>query len=54
MDNNQIFGASDIKRILKCSPSTASEIMSKMREMNAVMAVKGKGKGKYRFAYKDE
>lgn len=54
MDNNQIFGASDIRRILKCSPSTASEIMFKMREMNVVKEVKGKGKGKYRFAYKDE
>lgn len=54
MDNNQILGASDIRRILKCSPSTASEIMFKMREMNVVKEVKGKGKGKYRFAYKDE
>ena len=54
IDNNQIFGASDVRRILKCSPSTASEIMFKMREMNVVREVKGKGKGKYRFAYKDE
>lgn len=54
MDNDQISGASDIRRILKCSPSTASEIMFKMREMNILKEVKGKGKGKYRFANKDE
>lgn len=28
--------------------------MSKLREMKVVCEIKGKGKGKYRFAYEDE
>ncbi|WP_091234724.1 ATP-binding protein [Anaerobium acetethylicum] len=54
IDNNQIFGASDVRKILGCSPSTASEIMAKLRELGVVREVKGKGKGKCRFAYEDE
>lgn len=54
IDTNQIFGASDVAKILDCAPSTAGEIMSKLREMNVIRAVKGKGKGKYRFANVDE
>ncbi len=54
IDTNQIFGASDVSKILDCAPSTAGEIMSKLREMNVVRAVKGKGKGKYRFVNVDE
>lgn len=54
IDTNQVFGASDVRKILKCSDSTASEIMSKLRELEVVVAVKGKGKGKSRFVNKDE
>jgi len=54
IDTNQIFGASDVKRILDCSSSTSSEIMSKLREMGVVKEIKGKGKGKCRFTYKKE
>ena len=54
IDTNQIFGASDVKRILDCSSSTSSEIMSKLREMGVVKEIKGKGKGKSRFTYKQE
>lgn len=54
IDTNQIFGAGDVAKILDCAPSTAGEVMSKLREMNVVRAVKGKGKGKYRFVNIDE
>ena len=54
IDGNQIFGTREIVKILNCSSSTAREIMSKLREMKVVCEIKGKGKGKYRFAYEDE
>ena len=54
IDGNQIFGTREIVEILNCSSSTAREIMSKLREMKVVCEIKGKGKGKYRFAYEDE
>lgn len=54
IDTNQIFGAGEIVKILHCAPSTAGEIMSKLREMNVVCAVRGKGKGKHRFVNVDE
>lgn len=44
----------EVQRILGCSSSIAGEIMSKLREMKVIHEVKGKGKGKYRFANRDE
>lgn len=49
IESNQIFGAPDIESILKCSTSTAKNVMKKLREMEVVEVVKGKGKGKYAF-----
>ena len=54
IDGNQIFGTREIVEILNCSPSTARELMSKLREMKVVCEIKGKGKGKYRFVYESE
>lgn len=54
IDGNQIFGTREIVEILNCSPSTARELMSKLREMKVVCKIKGKGKGKYRFVYENE
>ena len=54
IDTNQIFGAPEIERILDCSPTTAKEIMRKIRDMEVVVEVKGSGKGKYRFIYENE
>lgn len=54
IDANQVFGAGEVVKILNCSPSTAGEIMSKLREMGVVCEIKGKGKGKYRFLNSDE
>ena len=49
IETNQIFGAPEIERVLKCSASTAKNVMKKLRDMGVVEEVKGKGKGKYTF-----
>jgi len=49
IETNPVFGTKEIAGILKCSPSTAAAIMAKIRDMNIVKEVKGKGKGKYIF-----
>ena len=49
IEKNQIFGTKEIEEILACSPSTARAVMAKLRDMGVVIAVKGKGKGKYVF-----
>lgn len=49
IENKQIFGAPEIERVLKCSTSTAKNVMKKLREIGVVEEVKGKGKGKYTF-----
>lgn len=54
MDVNQIFGAGDVRNILKCSLSTAGAVMAKLRELEIVVGVKGKGKGKCRFMCEGE
>ncbi len=54
IETNQIFGAPEVKDILKCSVSSSKDIMKKLRDMEVVVTVKGKGKGKYRFAYDKE
>lgn len=54
IEANQIFGTNEVVRVLNCAPSTARELMSKLREMDVVCVVKGKGKGKYRFLNEDE
>ena len=37
------------QRVLKCSTSTAKNVMKKLREIGVVEEIKGKGKGKYTF-----
>ncbi|WP_333647948.1 ATP-binding protein [Lacrimispora sp.] len=54
IETNQIFSTGDIEKILDCSSSTARAIMAKMRDMEVVVGVIGKGKGKYRFIYMNE
>jgi len=54
IETNQIFGAPEIKVILNCATTTSKDIMKKLRDMEVVRGVKGRGKGKYRFAYKSE
>ncbi len=49
VDANQIFGSSYLVKTLGCTERTARNLMAKLREMNVVEAVMGKGKGMYRF-----
>ena len=49
IDAKQVFSASEIQRILDCSPTTSRAIMLKLREIEVVEAVKGNGKGRYVF-----
>ena len=46
---NQVFGASLLMDILKCSPPTATGLIKKMKLMNIIEPVTGIGKGKYVF-----
>lgn len=43
IDVKQVFGASEIQRILDYSPTTSRAIMLKLREIEVVEAVKGNG-----------
>lgn len=49
IDAKQVFGAPEIEKLLGCSTSTSKNIMSKLREMEVIEPVKGKGKGRYVF-----
>ena len=49
IDENQIFGAPEVENILGCLTSSAKEIMKKIRALEIVEPVSGKGKGKYIF-----
>lgn len=49
IDEKQIFGAPEVENILGCSTSSAKEIMKKIRALEIVEPVSGKGKGKYVF-----
>ena len=54
IETDQIFGAPEVKNILKCSISASKEIMKKLRDMEVVRSIKGRGKGKYRFVNNEE
>ena len=59
---NQVFGSAYFMKILDCSESTARRLLSKLKEMNVVIEVigrgkgrgKGRGRGMYRFKYEGE
>ena len=51
---NQVFGAAYVRKILSCADSTARSLISKLRDMEVVVSVVGKGKGMYRFKYTSE
>ncbi len=44
IEDNQVFGATDVADILHCASSTARLLMKKLRDMKVVKEVKGKGK----------
>ena len=45
IETDQVFGASDVEDILGCAKSTAAEMMRKLRELEVVVPITGKGKG---------
>ncbi len=53
IESSRIFGTKDIERILDCSSSTSRAVMAKLRDLEVVISVEGKGKGKYMFIDKE-
>ena len=53
VDTSVIFGRSDVEKICKVSYSLAGDIIAILKENALVEAVKGYGKGKYRFIKPD-
>ena len=55
---NQVFGTAYLMKILECSERTARGLLAKLREMDVVIEVIGKGRGRsrgmYRFKYEGE
>ena len=51
---NQVFGSVYLMKILECSDRAARRLLAKLREMDVVIAVTGRGKGIYRFKYESE
>lgn len=48
-DKSIPFGQADVMKWLKCSKSKATNIMSVLKQANAIEKVRGLGAGKYRF-----
>ena len=51
---NQIFGTAYVMKTIGCSERTARNLISKLKEMEVIVALSGKGKGMYRFKYTTE
>lgn len=54
VETNQIIGNLEVSKILDKSKSTAIRVMKKLKEMDVIVQVNGKGRGKYRFKYESE
>ena len=54
IETNQVFGSAYLKKILECSERTGRSLLSKLKEMNVVAGVSGKGKGMFRFKNVEE
>lgn len=54
IDVNQVFGSAYLAKILDCSERTARDLISKLKKMDVIIPVSGKGKGMYRFRLYDE
>lgn len=51
---NQIINSSYVAKIMECSERTARNLMNKLKDMGVLVPIAGKGKGMYRFRYKNE
>ncbi len=49
MEARQVFNSAYLMKLLKCSERTARGLLAKLRDMNVVISVTGRGKGMYRF-----
>ena len=54
IETNQIFSSSYIAKTLDIADSNARNLLSKLRDIDVVVPIKGKVKGQYRFKYSDE
>ena len=54
IETNQIFNSSYIAKTLDIADSNARNLLSKLRDIDVVVPIKGKVKGQYRFKYSDE
>ena len=50
----QYFSASTVRQITGCADSTARSLIAKLKEMDVVVSVQGRGKGVFRFKTKAE
>ena len=48
IEANQVFGSAYLMKVLECSDRVARRLLAKLREMDVVVPVSGKGKGMYR------
>ncbi len=44
---SQVFGATEVQKVLGCSPATATNVIRKMKNLGVIVPVTGLGKGKY-------
>lgn len=47
MKISQVFGSTDVLKVLDCSPATATNVIKKMKNLGVIVPVTGRGKGKY-------
>lgn len=47
MKISQVFGSTDVLKVLDCSPATATNVVKKMKNLGVIVPVTGRGKGKY-------
>ena len=47
IENNQILGRTEVRKIIGCEDNHAGKIIKIMREIKIIVPVEGKGKGKY-------
>lgn len=47
--DQEIFGSSNVRKVIDIKPSRASELLKAMSEHGVIKPVSGHGKGKYRF-----
>ena len=47
LSENQVIGSQDVQKILNCKETKALRIISEMKKAGIIVAVTGKGKGKY-------